>query len=272
LGLSRPAWIVQVFALQNVFAWLAMSVVLRRWFDLTTVRGVSLWRGALFSSGLICRSACRCWTVRACSTGSCRGGCRSNRQDRLGRRRCRRAGTRRTCSERNWVDPRAWSNRRAVLRQVGLLMLALAPLAIWFDYIHSIYRSLIFTSGETLARPFAWLLWRAQMVVREATSGSADHALRSAALVIAFVTQLATVAARPRLDAAWWRIGVAYGPAAVPRQALVGGDAAGRAQNRAASAGRLQRPPRAHRRRPVVLAAVRVQEPGGRQAPVVGMP
>ena len=104
----------------------------------------------------------------------------------------------------------AWSNRRAVLRQVGLLMLALAPLAIWFDYIHSIYRSLIFTSGETLARPFAGLLWRGQMVVREATSGSADHAIRSAILVIAFVTQLVTVAARPRPASAWWRLGVAY--------------------------------------------------------------
>ena len=107
------------------------------------------------------------------------------------------------------VDPRSWSNRRAVLRQAGLLMLALAPLALWFDYIHSIYGSLIFTSGETLAR-LVGLLWRAQMVVREATSGSADHALRSASLVIAFVTQLVTVAARPRLVAAWWRIGVAY--------------------------------------------------------------
>ena len=40
LGLGRPAWIVQAFALQNVFAWLALSVLLRRWFDLTTVRGV----------------------------------------------------------------------------------------------------------------------------------------------------------------------------------------------------------------------------------------
>lgn len=213
VGLGRPAWIVQAFALQNVFAWLALSVVLRRWFDLTTVRGVSLWLATLFSGGLMVSVRLSLLDgpsllLLAVAVASAE----SNRKWMASVA----VGIGALARETNvlgalaFMDPRAWSNRRAALRQVGLLILALAPLALWFDYIHSIYRSLIFTSGETLARPFAGLLWRAQTVVRDATSGSADHALRSAALVIAFVTQLATVAARPRRDAAWWRIGVAY--------------------------------------------------------------
>ena len=213
LGLGHPAWIVQAFALQNVFAWLALSVVLRRWFDLTTARGVSLWLATLFSVGMmmsvrlslldgpsllllavaVAAAESNWHWIAAAAVGV--GGL-ARETNVLGALAC--------------VDPRAWSNRRAVLRQIGLLILALAPLAIWFDYIHSIYRSLIFTSGETLARPFAGILWRAQTVARDATSGSAGHALRSATLVIAFATQLITVAARPRRDTAWWRIGIAY--------------------------------------------------------------
>ncbi len=213
LGLGRPAWIVQAFALQNVFAWLALSVVLRRWFDLTTVRGVSLWLATLFSAGLMVSVRLSLLDGPSLLLLAVAVAAAESNRHWIASVVVGVAGLARETNVLGalaFVDPRGWSNRRALMRQVGLLMLALAPLAIWFDYIHSIYRSLIFTSGETLARPFAGLLWRGQMVVRESTSGSADHALRSATLVIAFVTQLVTVAARPRPDAAWWRLGVAY--------------------------------------------------------------
>jgi len=213
LGLGRPAWIVQVFALQNVVAWLALSVVLRRWFDLTTARGVSLWLATLFSGGLMVSVRLSLLDGPSLLLLAVAVAAAESNRHWIASVAVGIAGLARETNVLGalaWVDPRAWSNRRAVLRQIGLLILALAPLAIWFDYIHSIYRSLIFTSGETLARPFAGLLWRAQTVVRDATSGSADHALRSTTLVVAFVTQLVTVAARPRPHTAWWRIGVGY--------------------------------------------------------------
>src|SRR5688572_24900231 len=37
-GVGRPAWIVQVYALQNVVCWLILAVVLTRWLPLSAAR------------------------------------------------------------------------------------------------------------------------------------------------------------------------------------------------------------------------------------------
>ncbi|HEV3486809.1 MAG TPA: hypothetical protein VG106_15465, partial [Vicinamibacterales bacterium] len=51
LGLGRPAWIVNVYALQNVASWLLLALLLTRWMPLTSGRGVALWAACLFSHG-----------------------------------------------------------------------------------------------------------------------------------------------------------------------------------------------------------------------------
>ena len=55
LGLGQPVWVVQMHALLNVFAWLALAVVLLRWFPPTSAENFLRWFGILFSSG-VCMS------------------------------------------------------------------------------------------------------------------------------------------------------------------------------------------------------------------------
>ena len=57
LGLGRPAWIINVYALQNVACWLLLAALLTRWVPPTTGRGFALWTACLFSHGLL-------WSVR----------------------------------------------------------------------------------------------------------------------------------------------------------------------------------------------------------------
>jgi hypothetical protein len=57
LGLGRPAWIIQVYALQNVVCWLLLAWLLARWIPPDTLRGLALWTACLFSHGLL-------WSVR----------------------------------------------------------------------------------------------------------------------------------------------------------------------------------------------------------------
>jgi hypothetical protein len=57
LGFGRPAWIVNVYALQNVACWLLLAALLTRWMPLTSVRGTACWAACLFSHGLL-------WSVR----------------------------------------------------------------------------------------------------------------------------------------------------------------------------------------------------------------
>ena len=53
LGLGRPQWILHAYALQNVFFWLVLAVVMTRWLRPDTPRGLALWIACLFSHGLL---------------------------------------------------------------------------------------------------------------------------------------------------------------------------------------------------------------------------
>src|SRR5262249_15210316 len=108
------------------------------------------------------------------------------------------------------IDSAEWKSARSIAQQAALVALGLLPLAIWFDYIHSIYRSQIFTSGETLARPFAGILGRASVAFHQFGGGANSRAPISALMVVAFVTQIGFLVARPPWHEPWWRIGIAY--------------------------------------------------------------
>jgi hypothetical protein len=213
LGFGRPGWILQVFALQNVFAWIALTFVLRRWFAMTTPRGLALWLATVFSAGLL-------WSIRfalldgpsllliSLAVASIESGRRW-----LAACICGIAGLARetnVLSLSALTDPAEWTSARLIARQVGLVLLALVPLAIWFDYIHAIYRSEIFTSGETLARPLAGALWRTHVALEQLGDGAYKPAAMTCAMVAAFGTQVGFLVARPRWKEPWWRIGIAY--------------------------------------------------------------
>ena len=58
LGLGRPAWILEAYALQNVVAWLMLALLLTRWLPpAAPVAALALWIACLFSHGLL-------WSVR----------------------------------------------------------------------------------------------------------------------------------------------------------------------------------------------------------------
>lgn len=212
LGVGRPAWILQVYALLNVMTWIALSVVLRRWFPLISPRGLFLWLLTLFSAGLM-------WSVRfalldgpsllllALAMAALESGRRW-----LAALVCGIAGLARETNVLGicgLIDPGEWRRPRSIARQLALVATALLPLAVWFDYIHSIYRSLIFTSGETLTTPFAGMLWRVGVGLNLEKS-SVQQAGFVVLMVVAFATQIGWLLARPRWHDAWWRVGVAY--------------------------------------------------------------
>jgi len=53
LGLGRPAWILQAYALQNVVCWLGLAWLLLRWLPPSTVRNYVAWFACLWGYGLI---------------------------------------------------------------------------------------------------------------------------------------------------------------------------------------------------------------------------
>jgi hypothetical protein len=53
LGFGRPAWIIQVFALQNIACWLMLAWLLFKWFPPLDFNNYLRWSGVLFSTGMI---------------------------------------------------------------------------------------------------------------------------------------------------------------------------------------------------------------------------
>ena len=44
LGMGRPAWIIEAYALQNVVCWLIIAVLLTRWLSPVSARGLAVVR------------------------------------------------------------------------------------------------------------------------------------------------------------------------------------------------------------------------------------
>jgi hypothetical protein len=217
LGLGRPAWILEAFALQNVASWLILAVVLTRWLPLNTFRGVALWTACLFSHGLM-------WSVRfalldgpslvltawmvmeaergryltSAAIAGINGLARETNV--LGVLAQPLAGTDRPSSLRKWV------------RMVVALLLVVLPILVWEDYLRSIYRSTIFAGGrEQLTMPMAALVTTVAHVVDLVKSmGVFSSAGLQICIVLSMIVQAVYVAVRRPYHQPWWRIAAAY--------------------------------------------------------------
>lgn len=211
IGFGRPWWIVNVYALQNVVCWLLLAALLTRWMPLTSARGFALWAACLFSHGLL-------WSVRfslldgpsllltACAValaerGKALGSAAVVGLSALGR-------------ETNLIAivaqplPRS---RRAWVRTALAIVLAVVPLAIWYDYLRSIYRSMVLAGTNQLVWPGTGL---APIWVQRARGVAENGVLSADALVfgllLALTGQVLYLVARPEVRLAWWRLGAGY--------------------------------------------------------------
>ena len=212
VGLGRPAWIIETYALQNVAAWLVLAVLLARWLPPTTPRGLAGWSACLFSHGLL-------WSVRfslldgpslvltALAVKLAEDG-RPFASATL-------VGVNGLGRETNVLGalsqplPRDW---RAWVRLLGAVALVALPLLVWEDYLRSIYRSTIFAGveGQT-TRPGAAVAFTVGTIWRQiAARGLLSGAGLSACIVLPLLVQGAYLVSRPRVQAPWWRVAIGY--------------------------------------------------------------
>ena len=68
MGLGRPAWVLEAFALQNVLCWLILAALTTRWLPPESPRQLASWgRVPCLHSGSCGRSGSRCSTAPAWS-------------------------------------------------------------------------------------------------------------------------------------------------------------------------------------------------------------
>jgi hypothetical protein len=211
LGLGRPAWIVEVYALQNVVCWLALAVLLTRWIPFTSGRGLALWTACLFGHGML-------WSVRlslldgpsvlliACAVALAEGGHVLWSAALVGIAALgRETNVLGAVAQRFPTDRSGWRNLT-----IAVVLIAL-PALIWQDYLRSIYRSTMLAGTDELVRPFAGIGPRWMIAV----NGVLRHGLFSSyavpfVLLFGLAVQAAYLIVRHEYQSAWWRVGALY--------------------------------------------------------------
>ena len=211
LGLGRPAWILEAYALQNVACWLLLAWLLARWIPPLTARGLALWTACLLSHGVL-------WSVRFAllDVPSLVLIVLAVRAVEAGRPLLSAAivGIAGLGRETNLLAGAAQPlprNRRGWMRLAFAIVLAALPLLLWEDYLRSIYRSTIFAGTDTLSVPGTALAARWMQALRGLrTGGIFSAAWLPFALLSSLVVQAVYVVARREYPSPWWRVAVAY--------------------------------------------------------------
>ena len=211
LGLGRPAWIIEVYAVQNVVCWLLLAWLLMRWIPPTSGRGLALWTACLFSHGVL-------WSVRfalldlpslvltACAVWAVERG-----RPLLSAAIVGIAGLARETNVLAVAAQPFPRGRRAWIRLGAAVVLAAIPLLLWEDYLRSIYRSTIFAGTDTFRAPGTAVTarWIQTLgAVRAGSLFSGDG--RALALLSSMVVQAVYVLVRREYSAPWWRVAVPY--------------------------------------------------------------
>jgi hypothetical protein len=209
LGLGRPSWILQAYALQNVLCWLILAVLLTRWVKPETGRGLALWCAVLFSHGLL-------WSVRLalldgpslvltmCAVIAV--------ELNYPLRSAAIVGIAALGRETNVLVSLAQpipKNARGWIRLAVALMLAALPLLIWMDYLRSIYRSTTLNATDTFVLLGTGLAATWGDALSALTRRFGD-AVMPACIIIALSVQALFMFVRREYAAPWWRVALAY--------------------------------------------------------------
>jgi hypothetical protein len=220
LGLGRPAWIIQVYALQNVVCWLLLAWLLARWIPPASARGLALWTACLFSHGLL-------WSVRfalldgpsllliASAVGAVEAGRPLVSAAIVGiAGLARETNVLAVAAQPFPRDPSTGlrTDRRGWIRLAIAVALAAMPLLLWEDYLRSIYRSTITAGAQPdVVIPGSLLTSRWMQTLAELRKqGIFSGAWLPFGVVSSVIAQAVYVLVRRVYHAAWWRVAVPY--------------------------------------------------------------
>ena len=211
LGLGRPVWILEAYALQNVACWLVIAVLITRWISPLSWRGLSLWTACLFSHGLLWSVRfslldgpslmLTMWAVAAAERERALGSAAVVGVNALGR-------------ETNLLVAVAQPMPRTRAEWVRLaiaLLIAVVPSLIWMDYLRSIYRSTTLAGTDSFVFFGSGLAQNWRIVF--AGLASPRHALASlfpACILLSIVIQAVFIFVRREYRAPWWRVACVY--------------------------------------------------------------
>jgi hypothetical protein len=209
-GLGRPAWILQAAALENVVVWLLLAWLLWRWIPPTSPRNFVLWTGTLFAHGtlmsvryalpdglslfLIAIAVLAMERGRPIVAGAVLGFATLARETAI-----LAAGM----FVRLLRQPRGWR----LMACAGTL--SILPLAVWLDYLRSIYRARTLAGGGHITVPFSGIASDVVSIAHQLPDGLTAMLRDEVTALVAFAAQACWIIwrlARRRSDLPAWAI------------------------------------------------------------------
>jgi hypothetical protein len=213
-GLGQTPWVLQAYALLNVFAWLALAALLLHWIPPTNATALLAWLGCLFGVGVM-MSVGRALTDLPSALLIALAVLLAERGRRLG------AGvvfalsllTRETSVLAGvLLLPDRREGRRAWVRAILIGMAALAPLVLWLLYVHRRFPSAPGVDGDNFGLPFAAMLGSLEAIYRAAPQRGwhvfAAQLLSTLGLCVQFL--FLAFSARHAWRERWWRVGAMF--------------------------------------------------------------
>lgn len=215
-GAGRPAWILQAFSLENVAVWMLFALLLCRWMPPTTARGFALWAGCLLSHGML--SSVRYALPDAPSTLLVALAIVAAERDRPWITAAT-VGVAALARETSLIAASVFlrwltRDRRRWLLVAGCLIVCVLPLAVWLDYLRSIYRSDTLAGTGNITTPLAGLWWKVRHIrIDIATHIPPSEIVKSIACLIGLAAQAAVVVralARRTMPSPWALVAASF--------------------------------------------------------------
>lgn len=200
MGLGRPASILQAYAVQNVAAWLILAAVLVLWCPPRDGRTFVLWAGVLFTHGLLTsvRNALpdgpsvllTALAVLAADRGRPWVSAMVTGIAGLARETNILAGV----ALLRGIGAAKATPYVPTVRLCAAVLICILPLALWFDYLRSIYGAAAFSGGGHITVPLSGLWWKLQVSVRDlAATGLTVQTTANLASLGGFFAQVAAL-------------------------------------------------------------------------------
>lgn len=212
LGLGRPWWILQAFAVINALCWFALAAVLLRWFPPVNASNLLRWGGVLFSFGVLL--SVRYALIDGPSLLLIALAVRYAELQRPWRATALLAlaglGKETNLLGGSLLAPESaqpW--RRWLLAGVRAGLIAL-PLALWLLYIQRTVGPATDLGARNFAAPFVGYVAKWRAVLAGFRTAPNIGTWWSLLMLVSLTVQFLFIVLRPRWREAWWRVALTF--------------------------------------------------------------